>query len=248
MAVTTVLVVGDRFARQLAFDRALSISDLLRRLRDGDWPSGRRVHVGQGLSADQLRQLSRYVDLGACLLTPAGPVPVHADRALTHKRYAGNVMIGSPERDGEDGFTADLLIDDRCELLADHLTGQHIPAVALLEAARQMWTAVTERFYRDGTQPMRFILDSTSARFAQLVFPIAATLRYRLLSRAEDPGGQRFRCRIELGQSGRRAADIEGTYRVISSELGEKHAARHALAGEIARLDRRHNLQRDGVR
>jgi hypothetical protein len=164
---------------------------------------------------------------------------VHADRAVTHKRYASNVMIGPPAQRATDEFTADLMIDDRCELLADHLTGQHIPAVTLMEAARQMWTAVTECFYRDGPHETHFVVGALSGQFRHFVFPFAATLCYQLLGHEVTAVGQLFRCRIGVEQNGRRAADIASSYRVIPAEVGEKHearAARQVLAGEIGRL------------
>ncbi|ETS33145.1 A-factor biosynthesis repeat protein [Photorhabdus khanii NC19] len=56
-------------------------------------------------------------------------------------------MIGVAEKVNKNLFSLPLLIDERCELMADHQTGQHIQGMILIEACRQTFIAVTEEFY-----------------------------------------------------------------------------------------------------
>jgi hypothetical protein len=221
-------VVGDRFARQLDHSKVVPITEFLLRLHTGAAPP---VAVGQGLSADQLDELRHWIDVGRVEL--AGALPAFADVDLTHKHDPTNVMITQPMRVADGEYVADLLIDERCEVLADHLTGQHIPAIALIEAARQTWTAVTERFYATAAGA-RFVVGAVESSFDRLVFPVPATLRYRLLSRSNAAPGITYRCHVTIEQNGQVAADIVASYRTVPSRVAEKHellAARQVMAG-----------------
>jgi hypothetical protein len=205
-----LVVVGDRFAEFLNHPGTIAASQLAGRETAG-------LVAGQGLSADVLAGL-------------AAPVPVRQE--LTHKRLAKNVMIGEPYT-VDDGYAAPLLLDERCETLEDHLTGQHIPAVALTEAARQTWTAVTEMFYPSGPRPTRFVIDELSSRFRCFVFPLPATLFYRVLAHERDAVQRRFHAEITVHQSGVDAAQFDVRFRVVLEKIGVKQeflAARQALA------------------
>jgi hypothetical protein len=205
-----LVVVGDRFAEFLNHPGTIAASQL----------SGRETTVlvaGQGLSAEVLAGL-------------AAPTPVRQE--LTHKRLAKNVMIGEPHT-VDDGYAAPLLLDERCETLEDHLTGQHIPAVALTEAARQTWTAVTELYFPTGPRPTRFVIDELSSRFHSFVFPLPATLVYRVLEHERDPVQQRFHATVTVRQAGTDAAEFDVRFRVVLEKIGVKQeflAARQALA------------------
>jgi hypothetical protein len=171
------------------------------------------------LSAELLAELAKQWDT---------PSPVR--RALAHKRLVENVMIGEPSRE-DDEYFAPLVLDERCETLADHLTGQHIPSVALIEAARQTWTAVTEKYFHLGTAT-RFVVEALSSRFLRFVFPLPATLGYRVLGHERDHIQQRFHGTVVIRQAGAVAADFNVRFRVITEKFGTKYeamAARQAL-------------------
>lgn len=143
-------------------------------------------------------------------------------------------MIGHPTRLAPDRFVADLRIDERNETLEDHLTGQHIPAIALTETARQMWTAVTEEFLleRDG-QAKRFVVITIASTFHSHVFPLPATVGFELLDRTRTGAGEAFTCRIEVRQWAGVAVEFRGEYRVVPEAVSNKQesmAARRALA------------------
>ncbi|WP_233420966.1 AfsA-related hotdog domain-containing protein [Xenorhabdus nematophila] len=65
----------------------------------------------------------------------------------SHKRIPHNTIIGSTRKENENSFSLPLLIDERCELMSDHQTGQHIQGMILIEACRQTFIAVTEEFF-----------------------------------------------------------------------------------------------------
>jgi hypothetical protein len=217
------VVAGDRFTEFLANRGTAPVSRVLAGLRSGELAPDAALIPGQGLSGDELREL-------AALTGVAGAVP--ADRALTHKHVAENVLIGAPVRVDGERWSAPLLLDERVEVLADHLTGQHIPAVTLLEAARQTWTVVTERLLGEDAGETRFVIRSIRSTFHRLVFPLPATLDYRLLERRETPGGHAFAAELTVIQDAQVAAEFEVVIQVIPRALAvrqESMAARAAI-------------------
>lgn len=231
-----LVVVGDRFKAFLANRGTISASALLRQLRDRDEPRTLSVVIGQGLMAEQLSKVEQLIesDPHANLV---GGVPAFAVQGLTHKHNPKNVMIGTPVQVAADRFVADLLIDERTEVLEDHLTGQHIPAITLMEAARQTWTAVTEMFFLADTPPQqRFVISSIQSIFHRYVFPLPATVEYRLVRRQENAVGQVFACWVGVYQADALATQVEAEYRVIPEVLSTKQesmAARQAVAHQL---------------
>lgn len=233
-----LIVVGDRFKDFLANKGTISASALLWRLRDGRTP--RAITIGQGLAAEKLSEIERLAE-STPHLAVLGGVPAFVEQGRTHKHHLKNVMIGTPVRVADDRFVADLLIDEQTEVLDDHLTGQHIPAITLMEAARQTWTAVTEMFLlTDTVGSQRFVISSMQSAFHRYVFPLPATVEYRLVQCQKNAIGQVFNCRIAVYQADVLAAQIEAEYRVIPEVFSAKQesmAARQAVATQLNRMN-----------
>lgn len=220
----TLVAVGDRFQEFLANKGTIAVSRLLGLVRAGGADQAGRIVVGQGLSAAQLAELREHVDCA----------PVPADRELTHKRDRRNIMVSVPVQIDERRYAVDLVLDQDNETIRDHLTGQHIPAIALLEAARQTWTAVTERFYPVGRPTTRFVVESVAGDFDRPVLPLPATLEYTLVTHETTHVQQRFHCLVEIRQCGAVAARVDARYRVLWGQLAAKQEAvfaRQLLAG-----------------
>jgi hypothetical protein len=64
-------------------------------------------------------------------------------------------MLSLPRRVSESCFEADVLVDDAGEHMSDHVSGQHLPGMVLIEAARQMILAVTEEFFSESLPGQR---------------------------------------------------------------------------------------------
>ncbi|GHE14464.1 AfsA-related hotdog domain-containing protein [Streptomyces alanosinicus] len=216
----TLIVVGDRFEEFLRTPGTIAASAVGARLEAGD-TDGLDLMAGQGLSAELLAELDKH-------WSAQRPAPLE----LTHKRRMKNVMVGEPTR-ADDCYEVPLVLDERCETLEDHLTGRHIPAVALTEAARQTWTAVTERFFPTGLDPARFVIDDFHASFHAFVFPLPATLGYEVLEHEPGTVQHRFHSMVRVRQSDAVAAEIEVRFRVVAEKLADKQealVARQAVA------------------
>ncbi|WP_354641715.1 AfsA-related hotdog domain-containing protein [Kitasatospora camelliae] len=240
MTDETMVVVGDRFEEFLENKGTVPAGVLLERLRNGDLPPRIQLTVGQGLTAAQLAELAALAERGPTIVAiRQGAVPAPAERRLTHKHDAKNVLIGTVEQTGAGTFRAPLVLDERVEVLEDHLTGQHIPAVTLLEAARQTWTVVTEQFLLTEDIPTRFVINSVDSAFHRFVFPLPATLEYRLVSHQRSPVGQTIAFTVEVHQQGEKAATFNAEIRVIPQLFAAKQeamAARQAVRDELTAL------------
>ena len=234
---TPLVVVGDRFADFHAQPGVIAASALLEDLRGGRGTQTLRVTVGQGLTAAQLDELEHFARSSGTLEIDGGQVPHPVERSVTHKAHDKNVLIGPVDDHGGGHYRAPLVLDDRVEVLEDHLTGLHIPAVTLLEAARQMWTAVTEQHLIDPGPRTRFVIDHVRSSFHSFVFPLPAHLEYTLARLEHGAVGQVAAFTVEVHQCGRLAARFEAQIRVVPELFADKQermAARQALRDTTA--------------
>jgi hypothetical protein len=109
--------------------------------------------------------------------------------ALTHKHESRNVMISVPERAaGPEAFESLLMLDEACAEMSDHMTGQHLQGMVLIEAARQMFIAVAERFYARSTRPRSyFVISRFQTEFHSFAFPIHTLVQLRVISQKSRP-------------------------------------------------------------
>jgi hypothetical protein len=191
----SIFIVGNKFREFCRNDGVITIGDLSEILRAGTFeklPSGSRLVAGQGVREAELQTILdqaksvlmvRGIDMGQALRCSA-----RASRLQTHKHRVYNSIISQPIQLQEDRFEAMLMVDERCELMADHQTGQHIQGMILIEAARQLFLAVTEEYFIGHAIHDRyyFVINRLDVKFTGFVFPIDATLRYDILSKDID--------------------------------------------------------------
>lgn len=227
MSQSLEILVGDRFEEFGRNPHVKPISEYLGEARRGD-ASG-WVIIGQGLSQQAL------IDLAAVCPqhVKATGTPQPATSALTHKRAEKNIMVSLPRAKSDTLFEADLFLDERNEIMEDHQTGQHIPGLALIEAARQLWTAVTESFFLSEQSKKRFVIDSINSSFSNFVFPLPCTMNLHVLESTSTSFQRTFSVRVIFYQNGLQTTAIDAHYRVIDERVSvrqEATAARRAVA------------------
>lgn len=217
------LVIGNRFETFANVSGAVCAQTAIDRLIKG---SARDMVVGQGVSdqdADVIAILGaavgRRVERGA-------KDPRRAGRAICHKHLAKNQLISCPRRVEENVFEADMLVDDRNEILSDHLTGCHLQGMLLIEATRQMFIAVGETQYKHLGVPQNgyVVFEEITTRFEQFAFPIPTWIR-QTVSEAEkvEEDRVRFAATIELFQAQGRVATSDVSYTIFeAASLGPK--------------------------
>jgi hypothetical protein len=240
-----VLVVGDKFADFAHGRDILTVSQLrgLLTLQNVLTMAHGRVVVlpGQGLGEDEVATLLRLADAAAgghFDLQALRTMPRRASRGRSHKHRPENTLISEPRRLGDTLFELDLLIDEDCELMGDHQTGQHLQGMLLLEAARQSFLAVSEAFFLPQDTKFYFVINEMTSRYNRFAFPLDARIRYSVREHeGKNPLRQRFVVDIAVEQCGADAASFVCDFTCFEDERisrREQGLAHQALETHLA--------------
>lgn len=233
-----LLVVGDKFANYVQGKDAITVSQL-RGLLSLSIPllGGQEVTLlvpGQGLGDDCVQQLLREaaasVNLSSFDFSLWHSLPQRAPRSLAHKHHPANTLISSPRRIAEDVFEAHLLIDEDCELMQDHLTGQHVQGMILIEATRQALLAVAEAYLLPKNDiDYAFVLNSLSVNYSHYTFPIAAVIRCVMTEmQTDNPRRLHFVAEVQVEQCGQLVSTLNVVYGAMEKQRINKREAMQA--------------------
>ena len=143
-----------------------------------------------------------------------------ANSLISHKRFEHNTLIGTPIRLAEKLFEIPVNIDERCELMGDHQTGQHVQGMILIEAFRQSFLAVTDYFFPlDCAGSSYFVINELNTEFHNFLFPLPAHISYEILEQDANERRARYRIRMEVFQNGERCASSATSFTVYPAEL-----------------------------
>lgn len=227
-------VVGTRFASFKEMPRVVLASELPSLLEMND-PAVRpsSVLIGQGLDAieaDRVRAQCRACGIVACPDTDFS-ARMAGEREV-HKTQPSNVLITMPSRLEPSLYRSELMIHSQNELMLDHYSAMHTPAMVLVEAARQMFLAVTELYYlgpeRAGS--CRFLIDAMNMRFHLAVFPLPTILQYQVLRHEEKKAQWQFDVLVEPIQGGRCCAEFSITFSAVDLRIALKQERIAAIA------------------
>jgi hypothetical protein len=229
----TVFIVGNKFREFSRNDGVITIGEFAEMARTSTFDSlaiGSRLVAGQGVREAELQAIhdqarwalsARDIDIGPALRRGA-----RASRLQTHKHRIQNAIISHPIRVDEHNFEALLLLDERSELMTDHQTGQHIQGMILIEAARQLFLAVTEEYFIGQAVHDRyyFVINNLDVKFKGFVFPVDATLRYEIVSKdIQNPARMRFDTVVSVMQGGACVTEVAfGFTAFYASKIEEK--------------------------
>jgi hypothetical protein len=231
----TLLLVGNRFSGfSAAHPEVLTVSEFIRHLRNdagAPEPEHLTLRPGQGVGESQwdllrLEIAERGLDHRIHLM-PAIPAP--AARRETHKHVEANRLVARPRRTGPGRYRADLRVHNDNELLIDHQTGQHVQGMVAVEAARQMFLAVTERFLLPDDRDRYFVIHSLATEFENFLFPLAAEIDYRIVEAdTADPDKLTYTVEIGIEQAGRRCTRTSVRFTAFENRLIESKEQRRA--------------------
>lgn len=145
-----------------------------------------KLHLGQGLSDLQIEAICnqiQYKELKTRFKLFDGFRPIYrANSQLTHKRKIENSMISEPEKIAALQFKSYLMLDDSCAEMSDHLTGQHIQGMVLIEASRQMVNSVSEKYLitQNNNNKKGFVLNFLNSKFYEYVFPLDIEMIFKV--------------------------------------------------------------------
>lgn len=190
MDMNYLIVVGDKFSGFARNKDVIKQSQLDVELEQrGSQPTA--LVAGQGLTRKSIAEVNqliarfprtRWIEAeGAGLET--------APERLCHKSRAENRLVSLPTRLSDRHMQMDLLVHNDNELMLDHITGQHIQGMVLIEAARQSFLTVTEQFHAKKDQRYYFVINRMDTRFHSFVFPLGATIDYQIQSLTTNKRG-----------------------------------------------------------
>lgn len=244
-AVTSRLVVGDRFRDFAEAVGAETFSGMTRALDEGglDTLQGPvRVVTGQGIGEYELSYLRDAVarrDLGdRVLLVHGGGQP--ASRQELHKAREDNVLVAGLTQVDDGAYEAQLRLHDHNELLVDVQDRVHVQGMVVVEAARQMFLAVLERYFTSRWPQQRYyvVLNSMNTTFSNFLFPVGATLRLRVdESDLSEPSRITVSTTVTLKQAGRSAAEVTIDAAAFAPGLLEDKELRRAKSAAAAAVD-----------
>ncbi len=239
MSVERIFIVGDKFGLFAQNAGVMAISELETILDSDLIRPHLRFQLGQGVSEEQIaRLLEKTASLKKPWLADFAK-PLKAGRELAHKHQRENSMISVPRRLSHDSFEVDVLLDERCAEMSDHVTGQHIQGMVLTEAARQTFLAVSEAFYlKDEPHSSYFVINTMETEYLRFVFPLPMTILYEVLEHrvSERSQSQRFEVRMSVIQAQQTCCVIKTRFSTYPDALiAEKEAglAQQAILSEL---------------
>ncbi|MCE5991372.1 AfsA-related hotdog domain-containing protein [Pseudomonas sp. 5FOS] len=176
------------------------------------------LHIGQGVSDDQLSNLYALNKPQVSLVPEQ--LSVRACRSTTHKHERHNIAISKVVDNGNGTFSAALMIDEANAELSDHLTGQHISGMMIVEAARQLSIATAEQFYiaPAARGKANFITNSIRVDYNDFLLPVPTEiLCIPVTLKRSGPINFRFTVAMQFRQQGRALATVEFDTSVIDS-------------------------------
>lgn len=234
----SIFVVGNVFKDFCVNKNVLVISELIKMIAEGrldSLPIGVKLVAGQGLREAEIQQV---IESGKDIFASIGVdmqsfynYPARASGVQTHKRHLHNSIISSPTRVSDDCFRSTLLLNEHCELMGDHQTGQHIQGMLLVEGARQMFLAVTEDFFIGPQDHSRyyFVINGLEVVYKAFVFPVTIELHYKIVeSDISRRDRQSFSVIISVLQGDQIAAEISFKFTAFLADKIEKKEKQQA--------------------
>ena len=184
----SIFVVGDRLKNISSNPDVYTISGLKKLIKSSDdWANTKKyiVHFGQGLSETKVKEVLNFVEIcgmSDLIIFKDSKLQSKSSSRLTHKCLSKNIMISEPLKINDETYHCDLMLEDDCDEMNDHVTGVHIQGSVIIEAARQMVLAVSEKYFisPDCKRKLNFVTHKIDTTFHQYIFPIPVVMKYQV--------------------------------------------------------------------
>lgn len=232
-----IFVVGDTFAGTASqLDNIMTETDAIDYVLSSPEPERKTVFL--------IQQGVDYRSIDAAIKSPRqnanakdhfsiepSRCDARATKRFAHKARSENILISKPRRIDDHLFEMDLCFSSQNEFFLDHMTGMHIQGMALIEAGRQAFLAVTEAYFLDGDpKDYYFVIKSMDTSFQNFMFPFDATLKYDVTDVRQKGNRLGIEATIALNQGGEVCTTIKVAFTAFEAD---KIAEREREVAEV---------------
>lgn len=173
-------IVGNCFEKFNRHANVISLEKFKQLNPNSDEASSFEYLIGQGVSSAELDEIKS--DKYALYERIVNPNILIKEPHIAHKRKVENCHITRPVKVTETDYILNISVDSKCCEISDHITGEHINGIILIEAARQAYIAVTEEYFLDKDDKVYFILKKLDCQFENFLFPLTIGVKYKILN------------------------------------------------------------------
>jgi hypothetical protein len=181
-----ILIVGNIFKNIADHKQVLSFDEVIEKIQLGLIKYA-HLSLEQGVSEREIKFLKDFIRKKGLnqkfTLSSYFDTSSRCSAKFTHKIQKFNILISEPSFVAENNYSGLLMIDGRCAELRDHITGKHVQMTVLVEAARQMVLAVTEKFFipKNLCGHLSFVANRMESNFSEFVFPFKIQILYEVI-------------------------------------------------------------------
>jgi hypothetical protein len=225
-----LFVVGDKFKCFITNSNIIGISQLEKIIKGELSASFDKCHVyvGQGVCEIHIKKIHDYVKRMKLNKKYKIIFPDYyhkSSKFLTHKHRNENIMISEPIQIGGSIYKCNLMLNDNCAEMSDHITGHHIQGMVVIEAARQMVLAVTEKYLIDKKLKAKpnFLTNSISVEFKNFIFPLQVEVTGEVIDIKKSVGNN-LTCNFSISfiQNGQECVRLSCKSSVLDSDYIEE--------------------------
>ncbi|WP_186647844.1 AfsA-related hotdog domain-containing protein [Fluviispira vulneris] len=227
-------IVGDNFDEFAQGNNVITLSNFISDLKSNNNSVQKSVYyLGQGLNKQEKEIIIKYAkDYEIQVIFPETRATIESKD--THKHKQENILITCPHKIDNNTYQSHLIIDDSCAEMSDHMTGRHIQGMVLIEAARQMMIAISEKYILEHNNRGKFycIWSNIVTKFNNFLFPIDVVIEHHILDmKVHTSGTYKINSSTKFIQNNIIGSEIEIEYKLynkkimkkIEEEIAEKH-------------------------
>lgn len=200
-------IIGDCFKDFIEHTEVVSLSQFKK--LDPQCPDVLKLNyiLGQGISSVDLEKIK--LENPSLFNLILNPNVVIKDHKVTHKHKVENCHISSLVKISETDYSMSVMIDPQCSEILDHITGKHINASILIEAARQAFIAITEVFFLNPEDKIFFILKNLESEFISFLYPLTIRMNYKIVThKKKNSEKQHFEVETHFFHEGNNVATV----------------------------------------
>lgn len=220
-SLSKIHVVGEKFINVANNHEIATFSEIIQRVDMGKLPQI-TLCLEQGVSEVQQQELQAKLYNNK----QSNDVKVESyfsetrrcSDHYTHKKQSFNTLISEPICVSQDNYVALLMINETCAELSDHVTGKHVQFMVLVEAARQMVNAVTEKFYSDSSKI--YLASDLQINFTNFVYPFRTEIHYSVMeTKMKEGGNGKMKAKIDFIQHGELKSTIFFCFTILDKNF-----------------------------